>query len=139
MATWFYQINQEWWSLERYRLEIWENHTWAWPVRKITGRERPEAGDTVCFYYSKSGGGDPGFYAWAVVTEFYEEANEMYFRPVAPSDHLKMNPWWSSDAERLANDIRGAVKQGTMWSVTDEARMRLRTGIQRWLSSDTAK
>jgi hypothetical protein len=81
-----------------------------------------------------SGGPDPGFYGWAVITEWYErdQFTGMYFRPVAPSDYLKMNPWWDAEARKLADDIRGRVKQGTLWFVTSEYASRLRAGVHAW-------
>jgi hypothetical protein len=44
----------------------------------------------------------------------------MYFRPVAPSHHLKMHPSWDTDAQDLADRIRGKVKQGTFWRVAED-------------------
>lgn len=93
-AMWLYQINQELWSPRRLRLELWEGERWSWPTRKFRSAERPEPDDTVVFYCAKSGGSDPGFYGWAVVTEFYDDAEVLYFTPVAPTDYLKMTPWW---------------------------------------------
>ena len=97
--------------------------------------EDPQPGDTVVFYYAPSGGHDPGFYGWAVITEWLSgEQDEMYFRPVAPSDHLKMHPWWDADAQALADQIRGKVKQGTFWRVAEDLSATLRQGITRWAS-----
>ena len=58
----------------------------------------------------------------------------MYFRPVAPSDHLKMHPWWDADAQALADQIRGKVKQGTFWRVAEDLSATLRRSITRWAS-----
>jgi len=132
-STWLYQINQEWWGPQEYRLEIWEGERWAWPVRrKIGAAEPPEAGDVVVFFYAPSGGPDPGFYGWAVITEWFpgEGQDEMDFRPVAPSDHLKMHPWRDDDARAVADRIRGKEKQGTLWRVDNEYLQALREGYQ---------
>ncbi len=134
MSTWLYQINQEWWGPQRYRLAIWEGERWAWPVRRKVGATKPpEPGDVVVFFYAPSGGSDPGFYGWAVITAWFPGENqaEMYFRPVAPSDLLKMHPWWDEDARTLADRIRGKVKQGTLWRVEDQNLEALRDGISR--------
>jgi hypothetical protein len=137
MSTWLYQIDQESWSPERYRLEIWEGQDWAWPVgKKNPGDKEPQNGDTVVFFYAPTGGHDPGFYGWAVVLEWFELRNikELRFRPVAPSDHLKMHPWWNQhDASTLADKIRGPVKQGTLFLVPDALVKTLRSGISAWL------
>jgi hypothetical protein len=138
-TMWLYQINQELWSPRRLRLELWEGERWSWPTRKFRSAERPEPGDTVVFYCAKSGSSDPGFYGWAVVTEFYDDAEVLYFTPVAPSDYLKMTPWWDDAAEALADRIRGNMKQATLWSIDREARDELRAGIRRWLSGNDAR
>jgi hypothetical protein len=100
--------------------------------------EPPRQGDTVVFFYAKAGGPDPGFYGWAVITEWLAGGgpgkDEMYFRPVAPSDHLKMRPWWDDEAEELADRIRGKVKRFNLWRVSEEDSLGLRRGIARWVS-----
>lgn len=135
VSTWIYQINPQLWPPQRYRLEIWEGERWAWQVgRKVTGGHKPEPGDIVAFFHTPGrGGGDPGFYGWAIILEWFRDGEEVYFRPVAPSDHLKMDPWWSLEARALADEIRGKVKQGTMWYVPDTLAKRLREGIVKWL------
>jgi hypothetical protein len=143
MSTWFYQISPKEWSPERYRIEIWEGEKWAWPVgSKSSHGQVPAAGDTVIFFCAPTGGYDPGFYGWAVILEWYENSTTpLYFRPVAPSDHLKMNPWWDSTASDLADRIRGKVKQKTLWLVDDDLVQDIRQGIASWLSarSSTSK
>ncbi len=137
MATWLYQLSPKVWSPERYRLEVWEGEKWNWPAgEKPPSTDTPQPGDTVAFFYSPTGGKDPGFYGWAVVLEWYPESTSpLYFRPVAPSDHLKMHPWWDDAASTLADDIRGTVKQGTLWKIPDRLLPTLRTGIRKWLST----
>lgn len=136
MSMWFYQLSPEVWSPERYRLEIWEGERWNWPVGVRSGEGQvPKPGDTVVFFYAPSGGTDPGFYGWAVVLEWYPpSSNQLYFRPTAPSDFLKMFPWWDADAERIANEIRGKVKQRTLWIVQPELAKQVRCGIAAWLA-----
>jgi len=135
MATWLYQLSTSVWSPERFRLEIWEGERWNWPVGgKSSGGERPQPGDVVVFFYAPTRGTDPGFYGWAVVLEWFDESSSpLYFRPTAPSDRLKMDPWWDDDAKELAEDIRGPMKQRTLWIVRDDLVPRLRKGIRAWL------
>lgn len=134
MATWLYQIDSKSWPQERYRIEIWEGERWHWPVgQKSTQGHEPEAGDVIVFYYAKSGNTDPGFFGWAIILEWLPEDSSVYFRAVAPSDHLKMDPWWDAGAESLANDIRGAMKQRTLWFVDHELAVRLRAGVKNWM------
>jgi len=136
MSMWLYQMNQKMWHPRRYRLEIWEGEHWSWSVGHKVGatKEPPQQGDTVVFFYAQAGGHDPGFYGWAVITEWLSGEEQMYFRPVAPSDHLKMHPWWDAEADKLADKIRGSVKQGNLWRIDEEQANRLRQGITGWLS-----
>jgi hypothetical protein len=134
MSMWLYQINQQWWGPQRYRVEIWEDERWSWPVgRKIGAEEQPQPGDTVVFFYAPSGGTDAGFYGWAVITEWLADQDTLYFRPVAPSNHLKMYPWWDTEAHELAEKIRGKVKQGTLWRIPDDLSFQVRRGLTRWV------
>ena len=135
MSMWFYQINQKYWSPERYRVEIWEGQSWQWPIKsRYLKGNTPKAGDTVAFFYAPSGGPDPGFFGWAVILEWLHQTNEMTFRPVAPSDHLKMHPWWDAAASKIADAIRGKVKQGTFWFVPEDLARELRRGFTAWIA-----
>lgn len=137
MGYWFYQISQEIWEPERFRIEIWENERWSWTVPTLRGGGEPQPGDSVAFYYAKAHGADPGFYGWAVVLEYHKSHDEnktLYFRPVAPTNHLKMHPWWNEEAQEIANEVRGAVAQGTVWRVSDEQWKRIRRGFTSWVS-----
>jgi len=135
MSMWLYQMSQELWEPGQYRVDIWEGERWRWPVGKIVGDAEPKQGDTVVFYYAQTGCADPGFYGWAVITEWLPRAGDdqtrMYFRPVAPSDHLKMHPWWDKKAKALAKQIRGNMTQATLWPVQENLRDSLRQGITR--------
>jgi hypothetical protein len=136
MTTWLYQMSEKYWSPERYRFEIWEGEKWAWPVgKKALGENVPQAGDTVAFFFAHYGGSDPGFYGWAVVLDWYANSDTpLMFRPAAPSDHLKMHPWWNDEASQLADAIRGKMKQRTLWVVSDDLVDRLRQGVTAWMS-----
>ena len=135
MSMWLYQMNQESWAPGRYRCEIWEGERWSWGVgRKVGAKQQPQPGDTVVFFYARTGGADPGFYGWAVITEWLPEQDTLYFRPMAPSDQLKMHPWWDKEVIALAEDIRGKVKQGTLWRIPEELCDRLRRGLTQWAS-----
>ena len=39
----------------------------------------------------------------------HDDSKTLYFRPVAPTNHLKMHPWWNDEAQDLAKEVRGAV------------------------------
>jgi len=128
-------MNQQAWPPERYRLDIWENERWSWGVGRVSGAGHiPKPGDTMVFFYAPSGGAEPGFYGWAVVLEWVDQERAFSFRPVSPSDRLKMCPWWDEEAAELANKIRGKVKQGTLWLVPDTLVGDVVRGIASWHS-----
>lgn len=89
----------------------------------------------MVFFYAPTGRADPGFYGWAVVLEWLREGGVIYFRPVSPSDRLKMHPWWDEKAAELAERIRGRVKQGTLWRVPEDLVPELREGLVAWACS----
>ena len=69
-------------------------------------------------------GGDPGIYGWAVILRY--EDKEVYFRPTPPSDYLKMKPLWNNEVKNIIDQIRGTVKQGTMWEINITLMKKLR-------------
>jgi len=139
MTMWLYQMDQRQWPPNSYRVDIWENERWSWPVGRKASTGSPRAGDRVVFFYAPSGGIEPGFYGWAIVLDWHEDERGMYFRPVFPSDHLKMHPWWDAAAKDIADDVRGRVKQGTMWEVPDSLAAAISAGITAWVSTTIAK
>jgi hypothetical protein len=133
---WLYQMSQRDWSPNNYRLDVWEGERWEWPVGRMVGADDPP-GDVVVFFYAPAGGAEPGFYGWAVVQQWIEEPRRFYFRPVAPSDQLKMHPWWDADAKRIADQVRGGVKQGTLWPVPDNLAPAIAGGITKWVGGQS--
>jgi hypothetical protein len=133
MSTWLYQLNQREWLPGVFRYEVRENQRWRWGYGKIIGDATPTAGDTLVFFYARTGGGDPGFYAWAIVDRCDEENELLYFIPMPPTDYLKMNPWWNEEAELIADDIRGKMKQATLFLIPEEKLSTIRRGITNWL------
>jgi len=134
MAMWLYQMDQRQWPPNSYRIDIWENERWSWPIGRRATSDRPVRGDRIVFFYAPSGGAEPGFYGWAIVLDMHDDDRGMYFRPVTPSDYLKMHPWWDATAKALADKVRGKVKQGTLWPVPEDLAANISTGITAWLS-----
>ncbi len=138
MTMWFYQLSQSFWPPESYRLDIWENERWSWPVgNKISSGESPKPGDTVAFFYAPTGCKEPGFYGWAVVLGWEDgegkEKDRIYFRPVAPSNRLKMHPWGDKKALDLADSVRGKMTKATLWLITDDQlKAAISAGILSW-------
>jgi len=136
MSTWLYQLNPKAWTPETFRFEIWEGQRWHWDYGTKRGGDgaNPNIGDTVVFFYARSGGDDPGIYGWAVLDRCEPADHRLYFVPAAPTNYLKMTPWWDKVAERLTDRIRGSVKQGTLWHVSSDDTKALRAGVRRWLA-----
>lgn len=127
MSVWLYQMNQEYYSPSRYRLDIWEGRKWHWEYGNKYGDTEPTAGDRIIFYYTPRKGDDPGIYGWAVIISAYTEEKQIYFIPIDPSDKLKMYPWYGSDI----NKIR-PVNQGNLFLINDDVKLKLVRGIIRW-------
>lgn len=135
MSTWLYQLNAQDWSPEAFRYEIWEGKSWHWGYGRKQDKTEPETGDTIVFFYAPSRCKDPGFYGWAVLERHHEKNQSLYFVPAAPTNYLKMDPWWNSTAESLAKDIRGKMTQATLFKISDEQRAHLRAAIRSHLAS----
>ena len=131
MGTWAYPLSAKTWSPSSYRLEAWERERIARPLRKAPGRARPEPGDLVLFFCAEGEGDDPGFYGWSVVLAFDADAALLHLRPAAPSDFLKMRPWWDDQAAELVERLRGGRGAG-LQRVTPKLRDRIRDGIGDW-------
>jgi hypothetical protein len=135
MSTWIYQLNPKEWPPEVFRYEIWERERWHWSYGQKRGSATPAVGDTIVFFYSRSGGTDPGIYGWAVIERCAPDSGTLYFIPVAPTDYLKMDPWWDNDAKKVTDDVRGAMKQATLFEVPAEKISVIRAGIRKWIHS----
>jgi hypothetical protein len=109
MSTWLYQIRQTNWPTGNFRQEIWEGERWQWSYGSKRSKESPELGDILIFFYAPSGGGDHGFFGWAVVDRHDSNEKTVYFTPTAPTNHLKMDPWSDKVSAQIANDIRGRM------------------------------
>ena len=136
MSTWLYQLNAQEWSPETFRYEIWEGKPWHWGYGRKQDKAMPETGDTIVFFYAPSGCEDPGFYGWAVLERHNAGSQSLYFLPAAPTNHLKMDPWWSEDAKALADRIRGGMAQATLFRIKDAERNILRAALRRHLAGD---
>jgi hypothetical protein len=132
MSTWLYQMSQTEWSPNAYRMEVWEGRSVPWPVGQMnSGGARPEEGDVIVLLFAPSRGPEGGFCGWGVVTKWQERSKRVTYRPVSPTDRLKLCFWWDEDAKRIADGIRGRMKQGTMWLVEDELALDLRRRMAR--------
>lgn len=137
MSTWLYQLNPKAWTPEVFRFEIWEGRHWHWTFGQKRGDAIPSVGDTIVFFYAATGGDDPGIYGWAVLERCDVESRTLYFIPTAPTDWLKMDPWWDDEAKQLTDEIRGPMKQATLFEVSRDDTLRIRNGIRRWLACRT--
>jgi hypothetical protein len=111
--------NQNGWSPEQYRLDVWQGQECSYSGRSISGTaDIPEIGDTVVFFFAQKGGDEPGFYGWGI-------------------------PWWDSQANQLADSIRGKQMAGTLWPIKEDLFKEFYYSVLCWLSaygrSKTAK
>jgi hypothetical protein len=129
MRFWLYQMAG--YTPNGYRLECWEGREWQWEARRVYGGQ-PDAGDGLAFYFAGRSG-DSGFYGWGVAMKWAKASagpgGWLTFRLVPPSDSLKMAPWTGQKAFKLADQIRGKQKRGTMWAVAEQHVATLRYGV----------
>ncbi len=133
MSMWLYQLSEEKWSTRLFLAEIWENQHWNWSYNQKRGDGDPQRGDTVLFFYAPKDCDTPGVYGWGVIDRW--EPKTIYFTPTAPTNHLKMDPWWNEGAKVVADEIRGAMPQATLFLAKDATISKVRRGIKKWLSA----
>lgn len=150
MRMWLYQLNQTKWPPELFRRDIWEGEPWHFRCGQIRGEAAPKLGDVVVFFYAQTGGSDPGIYGWAVIDRIEKVERDgdggrdledrLYFIPSAPTNHLKMDPWWNGEAKGITDEIRGGLttaslfQAGELTDVPENTVRRIRAGIKKWLS-----
>jgi hypothetical protein len=123
MAAWLYQMAEgEDWTPEEYRLEVWEGNHVTWPHRKIVLKTAadPAPGEPIVLFFAKSGTEYPGICGLGVMLKLLSHREKIGFRPVFPTDLLKMAPIWDTEIEELVNEVRGPSPRATMWSMTPE-------------------
>ena len=135
MAVWLYQMTADNYSPEEYRAEIWEGGLIKWPSGKISSKSGYgiSPGDIVVLVYVKSGAQEPGIFGWGIIVGFNEEKGHIVFRPVYPSDFLKMCPIWDADVSALLDSIRGPVKVGTIWEISNVDAEKIKQKIHEWV------
>jgi hypothetical protein len=118
-------------SLERYRVEVWEGQLVTnWTIGE--GKRKPteiSPGDMIILSFVKSGTPSPGIYGWGIITSFYKEDEDIDFRPTSPSDYLKMNPVPENEVSGIIDKIRGRMTQLTMFKVDEKEFKELRQKI----------
>jgi len=56
------------------------------------------------------------------------------FTPTAPTNHLKLDPWWDDECRSVTNEVRGVMKNGkTLFLVPKTHVPQINRGIKRWL------
>ena len=143
MPAWLYQMTtnenaDRWWHPEGYRQEVREGQTLTWSTGKIYFREQGQVseGDTVIFFFAKTGNNEPGIYGWGTIIDPPQKADDdITFVIKPPSDFLKDNPCWDDEVKKLLNDIRRGLYVGTMWNITPKELNRLRGKIRQHISN----
>jgi len=66
-----------------------------------------------------------------VLERHHDKNQSFYFIPAAPTNHLKMDPWWNEDATVLVDHIRGGMAQATLFRIKDGNFKTLRAALRR--------
>jgi hypothetical protein len=143
MPAWLYQMTssedaKRWWYPEEYRQEVGEGTILTWPTGRIycRGQSQVSKGDTVVFFFCKTGNDEPGIYGWGTIIEPPKVSDDDFtFVANPPSDYLKNNVCWDAGVDKLLNKIRRRQYVGTMWNISsselDELRAKIRQHIAR--------
>ena len=136
---WLYQLSHDIYPLEQYRLDVWQDQVLEWPTGRVmtTDGARPTPGDSVVLWYAKKHAEEPGIVGWGIVLDFrppsaLNDEDTLAWRPVFPSDALKMHPLYSADLQEVVERIRGPMPQGTMWQVEQPEAHTLALAIRSW-------
>jgi hypothetical protein len=116
-AVWLYRMSADSWKEAKYRLRVWEGIPVVWPANQIRGGQRPTAGDRMFCWYAFTGSTAPGLCGWGLVLSFDDESNEVEWRPVFPSDLMKMHPLYDKSLAARVDTIRGKMPRGTLWRI----------------------
>ena len=110
-------MSADMWEETHYRLQVWEGNPVFWPTGQIKGRLRPSAGDRMFCWYAKTHSTSPGLCGWGVVLSYDSNGAQIVWRPVFPSDFMKMHPLYDVTIAAKIDAIRGRVAQGTLWRI----------------------
>jgi hypothetical protein len=82
----------------------------------------------MVLWYAESVTNEPGIYGWGVILGVSQD--NILWRPVAPSDYLKMDPLFDEAIARVVNTIRGRMTRGTLWNVKKKESTELKSWIR---------
>lgn len=125
MNSWLYQMSTQHWPEENYRTDVWEGEPVTFSVGRVNGAardERPAHGDRIFCWYAETVSRAPGLCGWGVVLSLRERREVMLvWRPVFPSDLLKLRPLIDREVTSLVEVIRHGMPRGTLWLMPHSA------------------
>ena len=77
-------------------------------------------GDTIFFFFCKTGNSEPGIYGWGKVTNFISGSTsnrQVSFLVKPPTNRVKTNPRWNCEVDELVKSIQGTLPQATLFWV----------------------
>lgn len=136
MKTWLYQLNSKLWATNLFRCAIWQGRQWQWNRKKARPNNAiPDPGDVLVFFYTQESD-EPGIYGWGIIDrcEAFGDETMLNFTPTAPTNHLKVDPWWDNECKRIVDEIRAnQAAFATVFEIPDALVPQIRLGIKRWL------
>ena len=131
MSRWLYQVREE-----NYR-GVRERQTHRWPTgKKGIGRDSPEAGDIIVFFYVPAGG-EPGICGLGIITKYLPKSSKFDWLALPPTKILKSAPWWDERVEEYIDLIRRESPWGTMYQMPAVVEESLRRGLFAWAAHPT--
>jgi hypothetical protein len=136
MKMWLYQLSGEKWAPNLFRCAIWEGRHWQWNRNEIRPTNGiPVPGDVLLFFYTM-GTKEPGVYGWGIIDrcEDFGDKKMLNFTPTAPTNHLKVDPWWDSECKGIVTEIREqGANFATLFEIPETLVPQIRQGIKRWV------
>jgi hypothetical protein len=142
MALWLYQMSAKKklsksgykWTPAKHRKQVWEGYYLEWETRQIRSIKpgvTPQAGDTIVYWFVKSGTENPGLYGWGIV--FEQNEGTICHLPVFPSDHLKMRPVYNDKIAKIVKEIQSKMPIATLFQLTRGQAEELWSIIRDWI------
>lgn len=117
-VVWVYQLSTgDWdWDQNSYRLEVAEGERVAWPVGRKQGTKRePQAGERlVCWWTKTNSLKEYGVMGWGILDGQTYGAG-IRWHPYPPSNQWAMRPLRSDRLEEVIDQIRGGMRQATLF------------------------
>lgn len=128
-VVWLYQLSTSDWDQNSYRIEVAEGERVAWPVGRKQTKRDPQAGERIVCWWAKTGSREYGVIGWGVL-DGHTYAAGIRWHPYPPSNRWAMSPLVSAEVERIIDQVRGTMRQATLFAAEGELALELLAAIR---------